>query len=221
MNELIKKIEEIVDQKVNNHELKKEISSLQKMLKIGFEKKNAGMDKVAKIYASNDVGKISNFYESIGHQINAMKLSNNFDKFSEFLNINFGISITFDSPDSPVVRYKKEGKKFQQFSDLYSQYFLEDAPKVPSVAITKILSSLDNLLKEYNNENDEIKEQIKSLIEDNDEHSPTVLKTIDKILTSSRIKEVDVDEIVNNEESVLSEKQQGIDIIRKETETND
>ena len=215
MNELIKKLELIVDKKADNHEIKQELSSLVKMLKTGFESKNVGMEKVPKLFASNDAKKIQKFYDMIGNQVNALKVSGNFDRFATYLSTNFGIKVSFTSETAPNIRFMKTGKKFIKFTDLYSQYFLEDVPQSATKAVEKILNSLDKLTKEYNTENDDVKEQIKTIIENENEHSATTVKTMDKILTSARIKSISSSDVADNEESKLSDQLQGVELIRK------
>jgi hypothetical protein len=215
MNELIKKLEEVVDKKVENHEIKQECGKLIKMLKTGFETKNKGMEKVASVLATNDAKKILGFYEFFGNVINALKISGNFDNFAQVMRINFGIEVTY-ATGSPTLRYMKKGKKFDKFSDLYTMYFLGDLPRSANDAVENILKSLDSLVKQYNNENDDVKEQIKAIIESENEHSATTVKVMDKLLTSSRIKAIDLEEIADAEESRLSEQLQGVELIRKE-----
>jgi hypothetical protein len=213
MNQLVKDLEEVIEKKVDNHELKQELSSLLKMLKTGFENKNIGMDKIPKLYASNDEKKIAKFYDTVGNQIYGLKLSGNFDKFVTYLKITFGINIEFTSETSPNVKYIKTKKKAQKFNDLFSMYFLEDAPKDPKTAVTKILNSLDKLTKEYNTESDIVKESLKAIVEKQTEHSPATVKTVDKILTSARIKALKIEDVANEVEANLNLQLQGIDIL--------
>lgn len=215
MNDLIKQLQDVIEKKAENHELKQELSSLLKMLKTGFEGKNLGADKVSKVFASNDNATIKKFYDTFGNQLNALQVTGNFDKFAEYLSIQFGIKIEF-TDSAPHIQYIKKGKKLTKFQDLYTQYFLEDPPREAKEAVKKILGSVDALTKEYNKENDEVKEQIKEIIHSQSEHSPTTVKVVDKILTSARIKALDPEDIADNVENVLSLQLQGIELIKKD-----
>jgi hypothetical protein len=216
MNQLIKDLEEVIDQKANNQDLKNELSSLLKMLKNGFETKTTGMEKIPKLYASNDADKIKKFYDTMGNQINALKISGNFDLFATYLSTTYGINITFTSESSPIIQYIKKGKKFNKFNDAYTRYFLAEVPKTPREAVEKILLSLDKLTKEWNTESDSIKESIKAIIESQSEHSPATVKTVDKILTNARIKALKVEDVANDVENTLNLQLQGIDLLLKE-----
>jgi len=216
----MKSLEELIELKADNQDLKKELSSLLKMLKVGFESTTKGMEKIPKLYATNDTEKIMAFYNSFGNQINAMKLSGNFEKFAEFLRITYGINISFTSETAPNIHYIKKPKKLQKFQDLFNRYFLEEAPRSAAEAVTKILNSLDKLTKENISENDTIKETLKGIIEAQNEHSPATVKTMDKILTSARIKSLSVEDVANDAEEKLNLQQQGIDLVLKENSTD-
>lgn len=215
MNDLIKQLEEVIDKKADNNEMKKELSTLVKMLKIGFEKKTNGMEKIPKLFACNDEKKIKKFYDAIGNQICALKVEGSFDLFSDYLRINHGIEVTFTSDEAPSIRYKK-GKKFKKFVDLYTGYYVQDTPSNAKEAMSTILNSLNALTKEYNNETGEVKEILKSIIEKQIEHSPETVKTLDKILTNARIKAIEPEEVANSIEDKINLQQQAIDIIKKE-----
>jgi hypothetical protein len=216
MNQLIKDLGELIDQKAENQDLKNELSSLHKMLKSGFETKTTGMEKIPKLYASNDADKIKKFYDIMGNQINALKISGNFDLFATYLSTTFGINISFQSESSPIISYIKKGKKFNKFQDLFTRYFLSEVPKSPKEAVSKILTSLDKLTKECNTETDAIKESLKAIIEKQAEHSPATVKTVDKILTSARIKALKVEDVASDAEDKLNLQLQGIDLLLKE-----
>lgn len=213
MNKLIEALQEVIDRKSDNQDLKIELSGLVKMLKIGFQTKTAGMEKIPKIYSSNDAEKIKKFYDSFGTQIQALKITGNFDLFADYLKITYGINIEFTSETSPNIQYIKKPKKLQKFSDLYTHYFLSDTPREAKEAVEKILLSLDKLTKEFNNENDLVKETLKDIIEGQTEHSPATVKTVDKILTQARIKSLKVEDVASDVEDKLNLQQQGIDIV--------
>jgi hypothetical protein len=217
----MKDLQELIEQKANNHDLKMELSSLLKMLKTGFETSTKGMERVPKIYASNDNEKIMSYYNAFGNQINAMKISGNFEKFTEHMRVTFGINIEYTSEASPYISYVRKDKKLQKFKDLYSRYFLQDAPRTAVEAIEKILLSLDKLTKEDNAECDIIKESLREIIEGQSEHSPSTVKTMDKILTSARLKSLSVEDVANDAEEKLTLQQQGIDLVLKENSTED
>jgi hypothetical protein len=212
MKQLIKELQEIVEKKADNDDLRKELSGLVKMLKIGFESRTSGMEKIPKVYASNDADKIKKFYDSFGTQIQALKISGNFDLFADYLKITYGITIEFSSDNAPNINYVKKPKKFQKFSDLYSQYFLDETPTSARVAVEKILLSLDKLTKEYNNENDLVKETLKDIIEGQSEHSPMTVKTLDKILTTARIKSLSIEDVANEADEKLNLQHLGVDM---------
>lgn len=218
MNKLIKDLQDLIEKKADNHDLKKELSVLLKLLKTGFEAKTTGMEKVPKVYASNDAAKIKQFYDSFGNQISALKISGNFDLFADYLKITYGINISFTSDASPNIQYIKKTKKFNKFKDLYTGYFIDEIPQTPKEAVAKILNSLDKLTKEYDNENSIVKEALKDIIEGQTEHSPSTVKTIDKILTSARIKSLKVEDVANSAEEVLNSQMQGIDLVLKEND---
>lgn len=212
MNLLVKNLSEIVDVKVENHELKQELSKLIKMLKTGFEKKTVGMEKIPKLFASNDEKKIAKFYDTLANQINALKISGSFDLFQNYLNINYGIKVDFAHDNSPNNRYVTKEKKRNKFKDLYTEYFVEDLPKDANLAVKKIMSSIDALTKENVAMNDNIKEALKSVIEQENQHDASTIKTLDKILTNARIKQVNVSEIASEVGDKLNLQLQAIDI---------
>lgn len=218
MNELVKQLQDVIDKKVDNNDIKIELSKLTKMLKIGFEKKTSGMEKVPKTFASNDTKKIMKSYDVIANQINALKVSGSFDKFNEYLKINYGITVNFSSEDAPSNKYISTPKKYKKFNDLYTEYFLEELPKHPNDAIEKILKSLTALNKEFSNENDGVKELLKEIIEKQNEHSPLTIKTVDKILTNARLKTTNVEEVANALDEHLTLQSQGIEIVLKSGE---
>lgn len=220
MNDLIKALEEVIDKKADNQDLKRELSTLTKMLKTGFDSPTTGMEKVPKLFATNDSAKISKAYDNIGNMIGALKISGNFDKFAEYMSIHFGIKFEFSSDNAPNLRYNTKAKKLGKFKDSYTEYFLEDTPQNPQDAVAKILKALDALTKEWNGANDEVKDALKGIIEAQSEHSPTVVKTVDKILTSARIKALKAEDMADVLEDTLNAQQQGIDLVRKESDAN-
>ena len=68
MNDIIKKVEEIVEREVENDLLKSEISELKKMLKTGFEAKTDGYDRIPKLMSTADEKKLAKFYDNFGNQ---------------------------------------------------------------------------------------------------------------------------------------------------------
>lgn len=214
MNEqLIKELEDLIDKKVDNQDVKVELSNLSKMLKTGFENKTVGMEKVPKIFATNDNDKITKFYDTFGNQINALKLSGNFDLFNQYLEIHFGIKITYASDDAPSMQYKTKGKKFQKFSDLYTRYYLEDVPRNPVDAAKKILNSLDALTKENINITTEVKEELKHIIEKQVQHAPMTVKTVEKILTNARFKDMTVEDVAADVDAKLTLQQEAVNMV--------
>lgn len=214
MNKLLQDLQDLIDKKVDNHDIKIELSALTKMLKIGFETTTTGMERIPKVFASNDNAKIKKFYDTFGNQIHALNISGNFDKFATYLKVTYGIDISFSSDTLPI-HFIKTPKKFKKFNDLYTGYFIEEIPKLPVDAISKILKSLDALTKDFTAENEAIKETLKEIIEKQTEHSPATVKTVDKILTSARIKAIKVEEVANAVEDALTAQQQGVDIALK------
>jgi hypothetical protein len=220
MNTLIKALEEVIDRKADNHELKQELSTLTKMLKTGFDSPTTGMEKVPKLFASNDSAKISKAFDSIGNMIGALKISGNFDKFAEYMEIHFGIKFEFSSENAPNIRFNTKPKKFRKFEDAFTGYFLAEVPSSPQEAVAKILKSLDTLTKEWNGVNEEVKDALKGIIEAQTEHTPTVVKTVDKILTSARIKALSTEAMADQIDEILSAQQKGVELVRKETNVN-
>jgi len=216
MNKLIKSLEEIIDKKATNNELRQELSSLVKMLKTGFANKPTGMEKVPKVFAANDPKKIKKFYDTFGNQINALKLSGNFDIFASYLDCEFGISISYKSDVCPNMQYIKKGKKLQKFQDLYTTYFLDSIPKSADEAATRILKSLDNLTKEFHNENEVVKESLKAIIEAESNYTPETVKTVDRILTKSRIKSMSVEDVAGDIELKLTSQQKAVDMVTEQ-----
>lgn len=218
MTELIKALEEIIEKKAEDHDIRKELSALTKMLKTGFDSNTSGMEKVPKLFASNDEKKIAKTYDTIGNLIVAMKITGNLDKFSQYLNIHFGINISFASDSSPNLKFNSNKKKFKKFEDLYTGYFLDSVPQTPVETVGKILKSIDALTKEHNNINDEVKDSLKEVINGQAEHSPLTVKTVDKIMTSARFKAIPPEDVANNIEELINLQQQGVDIILKKSE---
>lgn len=212
MNELIKDLTELIDKKVDNNDIKQELSTLTKMLKSGFESNTSGMERIPKVFATNDNEKITKFYEAFGNQIVALQISGNFDLFTDYMKIHFGINIEFTSETSPNISYVKKDKKRQKFNDLYTGYFIDEVPKSPKDAIQRILKSLDALTKDFTAEDQVVKDSLKEIIEKQTEHSPATVKTVDKILTSARIKSLKVEDVANALEETLTLQQQGVDI---------
>ena len=217
MDNLIKELQEVIDKKADNDDIRKELSTLVKMLKIGFEKKTTGMERIPKIFATNDNDKITKFYDTFANQINALKVNGSFDLFASYLSTNYGIKIDFESESCPNNRYITKPKKLKKFEDIYTGYFLDELPKEPNDAIKKILLSLDKLTKEFNNENEAVKESLKDIIDKQSEHSPLMVKTVDKILTSARLKALKVEDVANDADDKLTLQQQGIDFCIKST----
>ena len=212
MNELIKDLTELIDKKVDNNDIKQELSTLTKMLKSGFETSTTGMERIPKVFATNDGAKIQKFYDTFGNQIAALKIAGQFDLFAEYLKITFGINIEFTSDISPIISYVKKEKARQKFNDLYTGYFIDEVPKSPKDAIEKILKSLDALTKDFTTEDQIVKDSLKEIIEKQTEHSPATVKTVDKILTSARLKSITVDSAASAVEEILTLQQQGVDI---------
>lgn len=221
MNDLVNQLQDVVEKKAANHELKQELSSLVKMLRTGFESKPVGMEKVSKVFASNDTKKIKKFYDTFGSQINAMKLSGQFDSFVNYMSVEFGIKIGYETDICPRINYIKKGKKRTKFEDLYTGYFYEPIPKSPTEAVTKILSSLDTLTKDFNNESDGVKEALKSVIEAQTQYSPLTVKTLDKILTKSRIKAIDAEQVAMEIDANITLQSQAVDLVVGSTETEE
>lgn len=211
MNDIIKKVEEIVEREVENDLLKSEISELKKMLKTGFEAKTDGYDRIPKLMSTADEKKLAKFYDNFGNQIKALKMTGDLDKFVQYLEINHGINITVKD-DFPNIQFAKNDKKKQKFYDIYSTYFLEDVPKDPKTALDKITKSLYNIFKEYKKEEEPIKEDLKTLIE-NEEYSSAVIMTLNKIIKKAKVKEEKIEDIAGEVEIKLNEQLKAVEII--------
>lgn len=221
MNKLVSELQDVIEKKANNDELRQELSSLVKMLKLGFLSKPVGMEKVSKVYASNDAKKIKQFYDTFGSQINAMKLAGSFDLFATYMSVEYGITVAFESDEAPNIFYAKKGKKLQKFQDLYNEYFIEPAPRSPQEAATKILKALEALTKDFVAANEAIKEELKGIIESQSDLTPDTVKAVDRILTKSRIKAIVAEELAAELDHKISQQQKAVDIILEDGTSED
>lgn len=214
MNELIEKIENITEKKVKAYEIKKEIALLLKMLKNGFDKKDIGVDKIINIYTSENSFDIERYYKSLANQLYVLELLGKFNDLSKYLKQEYGIDIDF-SVSSPYINYKEKSKKFKKFVKLYENYYLDSLPTNSKEAMNKIINSIFTLKKEYKQSTNEIKTEQKEITETEDT-SPITIKTIDKILTSAKIKTIEPETLADVEEDKISLQIQGIQIIKNE-----
>lgn len=212
MKEIIKKLEELADREVENNRLKDEIKELKKMLNIGFDTKLNDYDRASKLFSIADEKRIKKFYDSFSNQIKSMAISKDFEKFAEYLKINHGISITVND-DFPRINYNKSKKKLDKFYDIYSTYFIDDVPKNPKDALDRISKSLYNIYKEYKKEEEPLKEDLKSIIESDNEHSPLIIKTLNKIIKQAKVKEEKLEDVASGVEDKLTEQLKAITII--------
>ncbi len=210
MNELYTKVEEITEREVDNDSRKKEISELSRMLNIGFETRTDGYTKVPKLMSTSDAKKIQKFYDSFANQIKAMKVTGDLDKFLEYVELNHSIKISVKD-DFPNIQFSKNEKKKQKFYDMYSTYFVEEIPKNAKEALDKITKAMFALFKDHKQEEEPIKEDLKNLIESG-EYSSTTVKTLNKIIKKSLLKEEKVTNIADEIEQNLNEQLKAVEI---------
>lgn len=208
---IVNEFDDVLDRKVEVHEIKQEVGKLAKMLKMGFEAKPVGMERVSKVYASNDEKKISKFYDQMASWINAIKLTGSFDQFQTYMKITHGVDI--EVSDSTSLVYNTNIKKLGKFRDLYSEYFMEEPTDLPSEAVSKILASIENLTKEATGITEEVKELLENIVQGQVDHSPETLKTVERILTKARIKELQLDEATGDIEFKITAQQQALDLL--------
>jgi hypothetical protein len=211
MKELIKKIEDIIDREVENNHLKTELNQLSKMLKLGFENSTNGYDKIPKLFATADEKKLKKFYDIFGNQIKAMHVSGDYKQFSEYMKINHGIEFVV-SDKFPNMSYTKNPKKKDKFYNLYSSYFIADTPKDAKEALDQITKSIGNIFKEFKKEEEPIKDDMKLLIE-SDENSKLCINTLAKIVKTSKMKDETMVEVAGAAEDKLNEQLKAIDMI--------
>jgi len=199
--------ETLSDMEVENSEISKEINNLKKMLYNGFEGKPVGFDRVAKTYASNDNKEITKLYDLIGGLIKGVKFTGNEDQLKQYLQLNHSIDLKCNA--TPV--FTKSKKKFEKFKDEYDAYFLEE-PKTAETAVEKILTSISVNSKELKQKTDEIKEEFIAVAETLSD-SETTLKTVTRLLTKAKTKDMKVADVVAEVESKLSEQEVALDIL--------
>ena len=144
MSKTLTAAETLSDMEVEHHVLTGEIGKLKKMLLTGFEGKQIGFDKAARVLGSGETEEIAKLYDLLGGLIKAVKYLGSEEKLQNYLKINH--SITYECNATPT--FNKNNKKFLKFKDAYNSYFL-DPPTTPTEATSKILSSISANAKEY------------------------------------------------------------------------
>jgi len=211
MNKIIEAAETLTDLQQEKKVIQREIGKLNKMIKTGFEGKQSGLDKVAKVYSSNLNEDIERFYTNIGNSVKAIALTGNFEKFSEYIKIHFGI--TFNEYE-PKISYIKKDKKKQKFLDLYEEYFLDPAPNKADEAIKKILSSMSVNFNEVKKESDKIKEEFEQ-VNTTAGCPKRTLQTLCNILSKAKSKDIEISDVTSEFETKISEEQMAIDLLEK------
>lgn len=212
MKEIVKRIEELVDQEVENETLKTELAEIKKMLKIGFEGNFVGYERIPILYSTADEKKIKKLYDNLANQIKAIAMCGNFEKFGDYISINHSINI--DVPEKfPEPSFTKNDKKKNKFYDLYSTYYLEDVPKDAKIVLDKLTQSLYNINKEFKTQEEPIKEDFKNIMENDPEYSSLVLKTLSKIIKASKKKAETLEDSASTVEQKLNEQMKAIELI--------
>lgn len=212
MKEIVKRIEELVDQEVENETLKTELAEIKKMLKIGFESNFVGYERIPILYSTADEKKIKKLYDNLANQIKAIAMCGNFEKFGDYISINHSINI--DVPEIfPQPSFTKNDKKKNKFYDLYSTYYLEDVPKDAKIVLDKLTQSLYNINKEFKTQEEPIKEDFKNIMENDPEYSSLVLKTLSKIIKASKKKAETLEDSASTVEQKLNEQMKAIELI--------
>ena len=199
--------EDIAERKLEGEDIKKEISKLKKMLKTGFHNKTDGMEKVSKTLASNDPKKISKFYIEVANIIKALAITDNLEKFNEFL-AGYSVSVT----SGKELTYLKKGKKKEKFQTLYSEYFYEDPPQSGTAAGEKILQAMETNYKTLRQQDEALKEEAENL---SYSCSKRTFNTLTSALLSAKKKDVSLEEVIVDIESKLSDQQQAVDLLEK------
>lgn len=211
MNNDIKTAQELVDRKLETEDVKSEIARLKKMLKSGFSTNTDGMEKVCKVFASNDEKKIAKFYWEVANYLRAIELLGNMKRFREYA-IETGINIT----SAPNLNYRQKGKKKAKFLDLYNEYFLEEAPQKGEEAGLKILRALEANHRTVISQEEQIKEEAENM---SYSCSKRTFSTITQVLTSSKKKDIPIEDVISEVEVKLQEEQQAIDMLGETTES--
>lgn len=201
--------EDLAALKFEQSNLAKEIGKLKKMISTGFEGKLIGADKVAKVYGSNDNDQLTKFYEFLGGCIKTSYMMGNGDKLQSYLKTNHGIDIEAN----PRPMYETKAKKKQKFDDLYNEYFMEPAPKSATTAMTKILGSMSANYKELIDENVKLKEELEAMI-DSISDTPLTLKTLIRMLSKAKSKDMEVADVASEMEAKLSEEQIAVNLVQ-------
>lgn len=217
MNKIVEAAETLSDLQQEKKVIQKEVSKLSKMIKTGFEGKQAGLDKVAKVYSSELNEDVDKFYTSIGNSIKGIALAGNFEKFKDFLSLNFGISLV---DYEPKLSYTKKDKKKQKFQDLYEEYFLDPAPNKADEAMKKIMVSMSANFKEIKKESDKIKEEFEQ-VNTSVGCPKRTLQTLTSIISKAKSKDVDVKEVTSDIEIKISEEQMALDLLENNNEKKD
>lgn len=211
MNDIIKKVEEIVDREVENDLLKSELATVKKMLKVGFEGNYGGYDRIPMMFSNADEKKIKKLYDNIANQIKAIAMCGSIDKFNDYISINHSINIDIEK-EFPKPSFTKNEKNKNKFYDLYSTYYIEDVPKDPKQVLDKLTQSLYNINKEFKKEEEPIKEDLKILIE-SEEFSPAIIKTLNKIIKKAKVKEEKFEDVAGEVETKLNEQLKAVELI--------
>lgn len=212
MKEIVKKIEELVDQEVENETLKQELTEIKKMIKLGFEGNYAGYEKIPILYSTADEKKIKKFYDNLANQIKAIAISGNLDKFNDYISINHSINIDVEK-EFPKPSFTKKEKNKDKFYDLYSTYYLEDVPKDAKIVLDKLTQSLYNINKEFKTQEEPIKEDFKNILDNDPEYSSMVLKTLSKIIKTAKKRAETMEDSASTIEQKLNEQMKAIELI--------
>lgn len=200
--------ETLSDLAVNNNDLKKEVSRLKKLITLGFEGENKGLEKVAKTLCSEDTEQIKKLYDNLGSVIKAIYLEGSFDQFASYLKINHSVYLD-ECTFAP--QYIETPKKHQKYTSEFEQYFLEQ-PVNPEEDMKRIQSSLVANFKEIKIEADKYKEEFETQA-DGIPDTPEILKTITKILSQSKIKVQDLDDVVAKVEEALHSQEVALNLL--------
>lgn len=201
--------EDVAERKLESEDIKKEISKLKKMLKTGFSNKTDGMEKVTKVLATDDPKKIAKFYTEIANIIKALAISNNLEKFNDYL-MNFNVSVT----SNKELSYLKKGKKKEKFKMLYSEYFYEEPPQSGTAAGEKILIAMETNYKTLRQQDEALKEEAENL---SYSCSKRTFNTLTGALLSAKKKDVALEDVINEIEVKLNEQQQAVDLLEKDS----
>jgi len=208
MSTTLEVAENLSDLVVNTNDLKKEISRLKKLITLGFEGDNKGVEKVAKVFGSEDQDEIKKLYDNIGNIIKAIYIQGSFENFSNYLkNVH---SVNLQSCNFSL-KYKNNSKKIEKYKEEFEYYFLEPSCN-PENDIVRIQNSLTANFKEIKIETDNYKEEFNTQA-NNISDTKETLKTITKILVQSKTKDIEVKDVVTDIEEKIQEQEVALTIL--------